>query len=337
MYVEPTNTGQVYSVLIGRTTPTILWLVELNKWHGYFGIFPAINREIVEGMQQVCIDKRFLCQSDEDPQKYKLTSDGKDYIKHNTQDIFLIPSNGFTKSTHRDKVWELYQFVTQIVSEKEAHNRNFSPIVTHPAMQRDIKLWLKDSRFSTQQWIRETVWTIENSLTTHKMLLSNLLVGNGVFGCTERQLQHHLELSESAFFLKKHCAIQHWINDVSTAAQTPLLSTFLDLCDKRAHYRLSESTFTTAQLLNKGYSIADIATERYMKVSTIHEHILEMAFILNDFPYRIFIPKELYHQLIEMFESGIDTYKKASQHIHKLTFMHFRLFELERARSSDGT
>lgn len=31
MYNQPTNTGQIYNVLIGRTTPTMLYLVEKNS------------------------------------------------------------------------------------------------------------------------------------------------------------------------------------------------------------------------------------------------------------------------------------------------------------------
>lgn len=53
MYQKPANTGQIYNVTIGRSTPTILYLTEVNGWKVYYGTLPGLKRNQVEACQKI--------------------------------------------------------------------------------------------------------------------------------------------------------------------------------------------------------------------------------------------------------------------------------------------
>ena len=99
------------------------------------------------------------------------------------------------------------------------------------------------------------------------------------------------------------------------------------------NHGLSMSTNETFQLLGQGYSISDIANIRRLKENTIREHILELAFILYDFPFEAFVPEELYQDLHTAFEKNEDyAYRDAKSDFEELEFIYYRLVELERMR-----
>lgn len=327
MYNQPTNTGQIYNVLIGRTTPTMLYLVEKKQWHGHFGLFNDVNRKQLDQLQELFLAKETIRPVDK---KFELTAFGQQQLERLFNPTWLIPSMGFFTARYRQYVWDFFQLITQIVSEKIFSNRQFSPMTTSPTLQSEAKLLLKHAEFDSEQWVIEVVRLFEQFPDPLGDLLSNELAGNGVIGSTDKQLQAHFDLSAFTFFLKKQGAIQLLLNRIDD--DFPQLSLLLATCEARSMYRLSPSTFETAQYLSNGVSPSAIARERRLKLNTIHEHIIEMAFVLPDFSYRSFIPDSVYARLDEIYRTGDFSYSKVKEQLDPLVFMHYRLFELERMR-----
>lgn len=333
MYSQPTNTGQIHNVLVGRTTPTILYLVEVKSWHGYFGLFNKLDRDKLNQLHGLFMKKKLIEPSQEIEGKYKLTSYGSQTVNNYLKDEDRIKSNQFYSSDYRTYVWDVFQLMTQIVSEKTSENRHFSPITTNPMIQSEVKVFLKHSDFSQDLWIKETIQLFNKLNQSDSDLLANLLVGNGIMGSTDKQIQTHLNLSEGAYYIAQQRAIQSLINHID--AECGVLNLLLKMCESRSNYRLSPSTFETAKLLYKGLSIEQVASLRRIKINTIHEHIIEMAFIWSDFDYSACMPANVYDQLDSLYETGEYSFKRAKETIDSLLFMHFRLYELERMREDN--
>ncbi len=336
---RPVTTSQLLHVFQGKRTPSMFYMMEANQWHHGFSYNTSITRQDLQQTLQLLLQKQYL---QEEKKGYLLTNKGAEEC-HLYFETHYYPQNikTFTYTNVRLPFWNQLQLFTQVFSEFSYHNTQYVPVIKHPYYQENIRLLFQGQKDKKEtllkQWSGEQQFLFERLEEKQANVLANLLTGHHILGETKAQIAEKLQMELLAFDFY----LQDILETVITLVQknsSPLV--LLNMILKQLHLAtnlgLSASTKDTYQLLKKGYTIPKIANVRSIKENTVREHILEMAFVFNNFPYQSFVPTPIYQYLNKRFEEEENYhYRQAMQEKETLEFMHYRLVELERMRQND--
>lgn len=330
------KSSQILHTLRGKKTPSMYYLVEKNQWHHGFSLEKGIKESDLISIIRLALRKKILIEKDKG---FLLTSKGEKYLSDFFKNHYYPKRVKQFKNIEIYKVlWEQLQLFTQVFSEYSYQNNNYTPIIKNPLAQEKVKKFFKLANknlgFSLLEWMKEQKF-IFNYLEKEKAnVLTNFLTGHKQIGKTRKQLANQLKMLDYEFKFYLRDLIEEVIEVIKIHSRNlPLLISILDQINKDYFFSMSKSTYETYEMLYKGESIQKISSYRNIKESTVKEHILEIAFILEEFPIRKYIPEMIYVSLHNNFSNRSDyLFKEAQLKIEGLEFYHYRLFELERMR-----
>lgn len=336
---KTTTSAQLLHVLQGKRTPSMFYLTEINHWHHGFSTFPNITLQDLKKVIHHFTKKNGLI---EVGKGYRLTEFGTENLTAYFEE-FYFPKHitRFTNVTIRNVFWERYQLFTQVLSETSYENKRYVPIIKHPQHQESIRLLFQ--QFKTDKtpllvkWIEEQQFLFSNLEEERASRLFSHLSGHEVVGNTKLQTQEKVGMVHFEYDFYHLDSIELILQCIKKhKKELPILYAMFKQLNEETFFGLSASTYQTFQLLLKGHTISEVARIRYLKENTIREHILEIAFVFDDFPYQKFIPQPIYEKLKKQFEKVDNlTYKEVVSANEDIEFMHYRLAELERMRKND--
>jgi len=334
---QPVNSGQIIHVFQGKRTPSMFYLIEKNKWHHGFMLAKGLERDRLETIIQSLAKKQWLKAQDKG---YLLTALGEEagstYFDNHYYPKAL---QSFSYTSARSPFWSRLQLFVQVFSELSYKNTHYAPIIKHPHHQENVRQLFSEFKGKTeevfQQWLKEQGFLFNNLPSEHADILASQLSGHQVVGETQTKLAKELDMANLEYYLYQQTLIEELIGLIlNYEEKVPIMSQIFKQVHKEANYGLSGSTYQSFQLLTEGHTIAAIAQKRGVKVNTVREHILEMAFVFREFPYEEFVPKSLYKSLNQGFKTVENyNYQQAFEENEEMEFMHFRLVELERMRA----
>lgn len=333
---KTTNVSQILHTFHGKRTPSMFYLIEVNQWHHGFRIYPNIK---IEQLQKNLNELLRLQWLEGQGKGYRLTKIGAEKRKQYFEShYFPFEINSFANQLIRKPFWDSYQLFTQVFSEMSYQNNRYAPIIRHPRHQENVRLLFQQFKTKREELLNK--WISEQQILFNLLedemadILVNQLSGHNRIGNTRKQTQEITKMNNLEYEFYHRSSLEKMIQEIKKHQdKLQILSVILKLLNKETHYGLSSSTFQTYQLLIEGRSLTEIANIRSLKENTIREHILEMAFVLDDFQYNQFIPNHIKDTLEQYFEQyDIFTYKDAVSKNKQIEFMHYRLVELERMR-----
>lgn len=333
MYQEPTNTGQVHNVLSGRSTPSILYLTEIKEWKHLYGLLPQLSRKRIDDVQFKFKSNQFI-EPIKSENKFQLTKPANKMLS----DFFKLefepkPISSFMPYDLRSDFWLVICFVSQVVSEKTYQNSRYRPLKQDITSQFFVKNILRHNKNFEINWVKEQA-TILNSVNPLMAdILANSLLGHDVNALTLNQLARSMNLQKDQVYVMRFSAIYDyfkWIN----GQDFPLHQKVLDYSIKTQGYGLTPSALNTLNLLEKGYNLNQIAVQKNIKLSTVKEHILEVAFKRPEINLIQLIPSGRRQEILNYFKASKDRqFRYAKEQISGLEFYHYRLIELELLRN----
>ena len=314
----------------------MFYLIEIKNWHHGFSYAPQITRDQLLKIIQSLLKQGFLIDKEKG---YLLTNKGQkhcdDYFK---QHYYPQKIDNFTYANVKTPFWNSYQLLTQVFSELSYENNQYIPIVKHPSHQENVRQLFQQFRLNKKQllnvWVKEQLFLLKQMDKEFADVFANQLTGHELIGKTRTQLSENYEMMALEFDFYFKDILEEVLQIVqANKKDLSLNNKVLEVLHQETHCGLSASTFETYELLKKGWNLTEIAKQRAIKENTVREHILEMAFVFESFPYKTFIPSNIYGKLHQGFDK-IDTftYQEAKSDIEQLEFMHYRLVELERMR-----
>lgn len=334
MYQEPTNTGQVHNVLTGRSTPSILYLTEIKNWKHLYGILPRLSRHLIDNVQDQFVFNKLVDSIDSDGNKYQLTPLAKKLLEDFFKEEFVPKKiSSFMAYDLRSDFWLLVCFFSQVVSEKAYKNTHYTPLKKDITSQLFLKDLIRREKDFDNKWIKEQIAILKclDSLTAD--FLANTLLGHGVNASTLNQLARSLEIHKDQVYVKRFAAIYDYF-DIINSQDHPLHQKILNFSMKNQGYGLTSSALDTLELLQSGYNLNQISLRKRIKLSTVKEHILEIAFKLPQINLSQLIPSNKKQEILTYFKTSQDwQYRNAKEGITDLEFYHYRLVELELLRN----
>jgi len=336
---RPATISQILHVFNGKRTPSMFYTIEKNGWHAGFLLSSAIQREQLDAFVHYFLQNGWVT---EEEKRFTLTEKGEAICREYFHTHYYPQHiQDFSYATIRIPFWNRLQLYSQVFSELSYQNSMYIPVIKDPRHQENVRdlfrIFSHDKKNLLQQWVKEQVYLYEQIDEQMADTLVNLLTGHHRIGKTKEQIRQALNMETLEFQFYLNDAIEVLIKVIrANKNKTPLSFAILDSLFTEKNLGLSESTKQTYNLLKAGYSLEKIAADRNIKVNTVREHVLEMAFVFEVFPFKQFVPQKVYEDLNRMFEKKASyTYKEAVSEFKDLEFMHFRLVEIERMRRQD--
>ncbi|MGY3714158.1 helix-turn-helix domain-containing protein [Sutcliffiella cohnii] len=322
------SASAIYHLLKGKKSSQTIQDAKLYTLYPLFGIFPTVARENVQDAVNYLLNHNFINQSAE---RYIVTVKGvnilNEWMEANPLPHYL---NGWE---YRDKwmvFWKRYTLITQTVSNLIRGNGKFIPIQYEFEVQlfvkQFLKLWNKEEL--AQQLKMETELILKKQPELEANLFVIQLSGYRTAGNTIQQAARKWSVdSVWASILFQACihSILHTLK--AEPSKFPVLSSLCnDLVSPMT--QLTKTTQTTMHLIQKNYTIEEIAVIRNLKESTIEDHIVEITMNFPQFSIESYISEEQVTEIQEaIYQLQTKQLKKIKEAINKddITYFQIRL------------
>lgn len=284
-----------FHLLKGKKSGQTIQDVGLFDLQPYFHLLPKLTKEMYTE-QIKALELSGEIRIDEEQRVF--------VIEKNTQqpDYF----NGWHFRGREHVFFARLQLIVQTISNEIQGDKRFLPIVRDESVQYFARHYLVHIQYQQERTQREFVeqfhQAIEKLETVDvvKTIIVYRLTGYQAIGLTWTQFAEQLQLEELDVQLYFVHGLHRLIELIETG-EYPILKTLLHQI--RVETVLTESTQKTAILLNQGYSLEQIAQRRRLKMSTIEDHIAELAMTDPNFEVEKFVPKALNIEIQRVLET----------------------------------
>lgn len=274
-----------YHLLKGKKSGQTIQDVGLFQLQPYFNLFPRLTKE------------KFYTQIQHLEQKNKITISEDEHVH-----VLVAPHltfdglDGWHLRGGEHVFFNRFQLVVQTISNLRMQESRFLPIVRDERVQQFVRQYLTWLHFQEEKqqhaFIEAFHQLLEELPVTEqeKNIFMYRLSGFQQIGWTWQQLKEQTNSSELDLQLQYVHTLHHMIRFIEEhviALFEPLLY------QVRVQTVLTASTQQTANLLMQGMNMEQIAQIRRLKMSTIEDHIAEIAMNVQTFPIEQFVPNEI--------------------------------------------
>ncbi|HWK23256.1 MAG TPA: helix-turn-helix domain-containing protein [Ureibacillus sp.] len=277
-----------FHLLRGKRSGQTVQDVGIYHLHKYFGVLPKLSREKYDIELSTLIEDQFLNVKEDG--FYELTSKAVEQIKH----IQNLPFDGWHYRGNEHLFFARLSLVIQTLSHQVAGKMSFIPIQKDEQVQQWVRYFLNANHYKDGQLQLKLFNEIQQSLGINTMeerakdIVMLRLTGYETAGLTWQQISVQKNMEEIDIQLMYIAALHNWLNQLNQHQEEyPILSQLVE--NIRISNPLSGSAFQTAELFNNGYSLEQISKMRRLKLSTIEDHIVELAMIEPQFKVEQFV------------------------------------------------
>lgn len=281
----------VYHLLKGKRSGQTIQDVGIFKLHSYFGLLKKFDRRQFDEEISCLVQYSYVKLSENG--YYEVTPTG---MKIANEPI-LLTFDGWHYQGNEHVFFMRLSLIVQSLSYQSASIRSFVPIQRDEKIQQWCRQFLLKNNYQSkglQKSVYEEIRrSLEESGTTEQQnqFIISRLAGASIAGVSWQQLAYQSNLTELDCQLVYIAALHQWLNLIhQKELDYPLLSQLLE--DVRIHSPLTESAHQTATLYNQGYSLEQISVMRRLKLSTIEDHLVEIAMNEPTFDLSPFISQQ---------------------------------------------
>lgn len=315
-----------YHLLRGKRSGQTIQDVGIFKLYPYFGILRKLSRPMFEDGVNSLQAEGWL-QTGENGY-FTLTESGMEQARKLALPFF----DGWHYQGNEHMFYGRLSLIVQSLSNQSAGIRSFVPIQRNENIQAWCRQFLRDSDFRSGTLQQKLFHEMKPSLeqgelsTLQRELLVERLTGVGVTGVPWQQLSFEHERTELDCQLLFISALHQWLNTIhQNRGQFPYLAQLAE--NIRIDNVLTGSAYQTAQMYNQGYALEQISAMRRLKISTIEDHLVELAMNEPTFDSTPFISREQ-HQAVQQ---AVRTYATRKLKVLHDALPHLSYFQLRLA------
>lgn len=293
-----------YHILTGKKSAQAIQDASLFGFSAWFGLFPEWKRSSFENIVSdfvVCGQLKWKNDSYilSLQEKGKLNKELESYqffkraflLQHTSitvQEILI-----FSKKFH---------LLSQVLSHFLHDNKNYYPTITDIDIQLGLKqCWksIKDKQGFAKSFVTEMysfLEQLEDDLLSAMLL--DRLSGHQVNGRTFQQMAKSYGIPEAIlriYYFQSMGCLLHSIREQHSSVLKELVTNEHSISSK-----LTLSAQSTYQLLEKGVQVEEIGRIRNLKISTIEDHIMEIALHSPNFDVSPFISEEVLEEVLQL-------------------------------------
>lgn len=328
---QPRRIKLIQNLLNGkRTVSTLFWAMRYGilqysailKTYDLNSINDAIKELIVEGLAKQV-----------DEFQYQLTIKGqikKDSVK---ESFYILQNTSYQYDYDVNEFKARILLAIQSVSEYSYQNKNYYPVKADMKSAMIVKRWFIQNK-------AEIVSRLENYLTKYLTqvdekkanIIAQQMIGHDVYGMTTGQLADSMNISKvEAFFME----YDGWVDFINYIINDDDQLLFPLINDVRT-LKMNHHAIQTYKQFVSGNTLDQIANNLNVKLSTIREHLLEMAIWLPEskFPYSKIVSAEDERTLRQAFDNQpIDDWQfRQISEKTDINFFEFRIYQILRSK-----
>ncbi|WP_062198328.1 YpbB family protein [Massilibacterium senegalense] len=278
---ERTPSG-VYHLLTGKRSQQS---IQDAKWYHltpFYAAYMTYSKEDFKKDMRFLLEKGYVYCTE---QNLFVTDDGKKQVP-----FFMekIPKelDGFTYGYVAIHFWRRLILYIQSLTNVVFHSGGFIPVITHYP----TKLWVKqhfpktkqERQFMCHQLYKELTNILIPLTDRQKELIVFQCTSDRVAGVTVPQLAKQYQEDETYVAIQFHAGLHQIIKEVIKQSEDyPVL--YMCMKDVIKPYALTHTANETWNFVQRGYTVEEIASIRRLKISTIEDHLVEIALNIPTF------------------------------------------------------
>ncbi|HLR71581.1 MAG TPA: helix-turn-helix domain-containing protein [Pseudogracilibacillus sp.] len=291
----------VYYVLQGKKSIQSIQDAQLYHLTAFYSIYKDLSKQRFEELIEQYVEEQMLNPLGEN--KFVVTDKGRKWLLQNPLSMDYINGERFKQIDHI--FYSRLQLLVQVWTNHKKNNNTYLPIVE----QSDILHWMKTYYSYTKNNIINNLRVLYQELVA---ILSKLpredppifieqLTSEGKIGLTIEQISFKTGLSVEDIYLKTVNIIHLMLQTVKKDQEKyQILSSIAN--DLVIQSTITHSAEQTNNLLNKGYSLKEIANIRSLKINTIYDHVVEIALHDDYFPLSQYVSPSHQQEIVHVIE-----------------------------------
>ncbi|MRH42366.1 hypothetical protein GH741_06680 [Aquibacillus halophilus] len=287
----------VYHLLTGKRSAQTLQDAHMYKLSHYFGVYKSLDRNDFRNFIIQLRDQGYIAGNDE---VASLTRNGKELFHKENSVERLKEFNGINYNRMTHLCIQRLKLFVQTVTNIEAGNHTFIAINDNKEIQGWVrKLYYKnksDLKLCLNRLYQELYTFLKGLEELEATIFVERFTGSSSVGLSKEQISRRYNLTFHDVEIKTELINHKLISFIIKNKQhVPLLAEFIE--DLTNYLFMTESAEKSYQLLSQGHSVEEIAKIRHLKVNTIHDHLVEIAYIDNEYDLSKFISNEGVEQI----------------------------------------
>lgn len=285
-----------YYLLKGKKSGQTMQDVTYFNLHPYFGLYPKLAKEIYEVEIEKLHAEGFIIMNES---TLAITEKGLHQIVSVRRPFY----NGWNLRGKEFVFWGRVELIVQTLSQFQRNEKRFVPVQKSNDVHQFVKTYLQQRDFQSSSFgadfKQQLLGLLENSqlLEIHRLLFVYRLSGYKNSGLTWEQLAstHQMTILDVKFLFIEGLHIL--LNEI-TEEQYPDFHALT----KGIYVQtpLTESALKTNKLFEKGYTISEIASMRFLKENTIEDHVIEIVSVNPNFPIHSFISDNQMQEVLQI-------------------------------------
>ncbi|QCR32107.1 helix-turn-helix domain-containing protein [Lysinibacillus sp. SGAir0095] len=312
-----------FHLLRGKRSGQTMQDVGIYQLHNYFGILPKLSRYKYDDEVSALIEEQLLIVKEDG--FYELTRKAHELLT----DVQSFPFDGWHYRGNEHVFFARLSLVIQSLSHHLAGEMSFIPLQKDEQVQQWVKNFLRTNQYQDgllqQSLLEEIVNSLEKTALEEqaKNTLILRLSGYNMAGLTWQQISFQEDMKEMDLQLIYIFSLHNWLSEILLQSEEyPLLFQLVE--NIRIKNPLTGSAYQSAELFNNGYSIEQISRIRGLKMSTIEDHIVELAMNEPQFKVHQFVSNED----IKAVLTAIDDYSTRKLKVLHEVLPHLSYFQL---------
>lgn len=329
--------SSVYYIIVGKKSSQTIQDIHLYNLTRFFRSYPMMKKE--EFNQQIrYLENNQLLIVDYEANRATPTKKAENSVKQFINlNPYLTCLNGWQYHKIERIFWCRLDVLVQTVSNIIHYENRFIPIQTDRTFHTWVKSYVKQwggTRYELSKKLYDELFQLlHDTFPVKQEIIIFRLSGYKHIGKTNEQIAELLQMEKSQYYFQFLSALHYIISHISTnKSKYPCLSELID--DNLLEEPYTNSTLRTKQLLEKNYTLEQIAQTRKLKMSTIEDHVVEIVLQNHTFPIETFVNE---HQILAISEVVKRTQsKKLTQIKNELKDISFFQIRLVLARMDVG-
>lgn len=274
----------LFHLFQGKRSSQTIQDAHLYKITSYFHTYPSVTRDGLEKMIDRLQHKGLVEEVAET--KVILTEKGKETLEQRLSELkFPDYLNGWKYHQVTDSFWERLTLLIQVSSNLIHHESSFIPVRNKKENLIWVKQYIKqqneDRYMLAERLYGELISALENEKTRPELVVLRL-TGYRKIGLTTMQAAELTGLEPAHYHFEfLNCLHAMFDKVLENEHAYPLLNGLIKKAKRNVP--LTISTDKTYRLMQKGYTLEEIAAVRNLKQSTIEDHVVEIAISIKEF------------------------------------------------------
>ncbi|CAI2600914.1 hypothetical protein AKUG0406_07900 [Apilactobacillus kunkeei] len=328
---QPRRIKLIQNLLNGkRTVSTLFWAMRYGilqysailKTYDLNSINEAIKKLIVDGLAEQV-----------DEFQYQLTTKGqikKDSVK---ESFYILQNTSYQYDYDVNEFKARILLAIQSVSEYSYQNKNYYPVKTDMKSSMIVKRWFIQNKVEIVSRLEDYLTKYLSQVDEKKAnIIAQQMIGHDVYGMTNGQLADSMGVSNVEAFFMEYDGWVDFINYIINDDDQLLLPLINDV----RTLKMNHHAIQTYNQFVSGNTLDQIANNLSVKLSTVREHLLEMAIWLPEskFPYAKIVSAEDEKTLRQAFDNQpIDDWQfRQISESTDINFFEFRIYQILRSK-----